>query len=80
MDWAVSSVMWQPTFLGPFYEHGLSLIPAWMSNHIPNKVWDEFTYQFPNFNGCTIEVWEWISNFIPHFIMDVINYPFCVSC
>ena len=26
------------------------------------KVWDEITYQFPNFN--TIEVWEWMSNFI----------------
>ena len=20
------------------------------------------TYPFPNFNGCTVEVWEWISN------------------
>ena len=23
-------------------------------------------YTFPNFNGCSIEVWEWISNFSPH--------------
>ena len=46
-----------------------------ISNHKPNKVWDEITYPFPNFNGCTIEVWEWISNFIPHFIIDVITYP-----
>ena len=30
---------------------------------MPDKVWDEITYPFPNFNGCTIEVWEWISNF-----------------
>ena len=29
---------------------------------------------FPNFNSCSIEVWEWISNFIPHFIMSVITY------
>ena len=29
---------------------------------------------FPNFNSCSIEVWEWISNFIPHFIMNVITY------
>ena len=28
----------------------------------------EITYPFPNFNSCTIEVWEWISNFIPHLI------------
>ena len=20
------------------------------------------TYPFPNFNGCTFEVWDWISN------------------
>ena len=38
---------------------------------MPNKVWDEITYPFPNFNG-TVEVWEWVSNFIQHFITDVI--------
>ena len=21
-------------------------------------MWDEITYPFPNFNGCTIEVWD----------------------
>ena len=40
-----------------------------------NEVWDEITYPFPNFNGCTVEVWEWINNFIPHFIMVTINFP-----
>ena len=30
------------------------LIPAWISNYMPIKVWDEITYPFPNFNGCTI--------------------------
>ena len=29
---------------------------------------------YPNFNGCTVEVWEWISNFIPHFLGHVITY------
>ena len=52
----------------------LTLIPAWISNHMPSKRWDESTYPLPNFN-CTIEVWEWISNSISHFIMDVITYP-----
>ena len=42
-------------------------------------MWDEITYPFPNFNGCTVEVWEWINNFIPHFIMDVITYPCWVT-
>ena len=32
---------------GPYYLHGLSLIPAWIS-----KVCDEITYSFLNFNGC----------------------------
>ena len=42
---------------------------------MPSTVWDEITYPFLNFNGCTIEVWEWINIFIPHFVMDVITYP-----
>ena len=41
-------------FWGPWYQHGLTLIPAWISNHKPSKVWGEITYPFPNFNGCTI--------------------------
>ena len=31
-------------------------IPTWISNPMPNKVWDEITYRFPNFNVCTVEV------------------------
>ena len=31
----------------PFYLHGLTLIPAWISNHMPCKVWDEITYPIP---------------------------------
>ena len=37
---------------GPFYWQGLTLIPAWISNYMPGKVWDEITYPFQNFNGC----------------------------
>ena len=36
----------------PFYQNGLTLIPAWISNHMPSKVWDEITYPLPNFNGA----------------------------
>ena len=36
---------------------------------------DEITYPFPNFNGCTVELWKWISNFTPHFTWHVITYP-----
>ena len=37
--------------MGPFYWHGLTLIPAWISNCIHYKVWDEINYPF-SFNGC----------------------------
>ena len=40
---------------GRFYQHGLTLIPAWISNHAPSIVWDEIAYPFPNFTGTTIE-------------------------
>ena len=53
----------------PFF-HQWSLLLTWITlnssmddNHMPSKVWDEITYPFPNFNGCTVELWEWISNF-----------------
>ena len=56
---------------GPLLEHGLTLIPAWISDPKPSKVWDEIAYSFPNFNGSIFEVWEWISNLMPHIIMNV---------
>ena len=39
-----------------FYEHGLTLVPAWTSNYTHYKMWDEITYPFPNFNGWTVYV------------------------
>ena len=50
----------------------LSLIPTWIDNHIPNEVWDEITYPFPDSNDCAVEVWECISNFILHFVLDIL--------
>ena len=41
---------------GPFYSHGVTLIPARISNYMPGKVWDGITYPFLNLNGCTVEV------------------------
>ena len=37
----------QINYWGPFYKHGLTLIPAWSSNHMPSEVWDEITYPDP---------------------------------
>ena len=58
----------------PFYWHGLTSISAWVSNHMSNKLWDEVTYPFPNFNSCTVEVLEWIDNFIPHIKTYLMTY------
>ena len=35
----------------------------------------EITYQFPDFNGAAVAVWEGISKFIPHFTGHVITDP-----
>ena len=42
----------------------LTLIPEWVSYHIPSQVWDEITYPFQNFNGSTVKVWKNKGNFI----------------
>ena len=34
----------------------LTLIPAWIGNHMSRKVLDEITYPFLNFNGATVKV------------------------
>ena len=41
---------------GPYYWRGLTLIPAWISNYMPGKVWGEITYPFLNFN---VNHWSW---------------------
>ena len=56
-DWLSNS-----TPVAPFTNMAQFFIPAWVSNHMPNKLWDEITYPFPNFNSATIKDWEWISN------------------
>ena len=35
---------------------------------MPSTLWDQITYPFPNFNGCTVEVWEWTSH-VDHLIL-----------
>ena len=39
------------------YYYSTSVVyPAWISDYIHYKVWDEITYSFLNFNICTVEV------------------------
>ena len=61
-----------------FCKHGLILISPWISKDTLSKLWGEITHPFPNFKGCTVEVWEWISNFNTRFTVDVITY--CPAC
>ena len=56
------------------YQHGLLLMPGWISNYNHYNLWDEIIYPFPNFNGATVEFWEWVSNFISYFTKYVITY------
>ena len=39
---------------GPFHQHGLALMSAWITNHMHSKVWENITYPFTNFNSATI--------------------------
>ena len=39
---------------GPFYKHGLTLLPASVSDDINYKTKDEITYPFTSFNGVTV--------------------------
>ena len=54
-------------FKGPFYQHGSTLVAAWLSEYILYKVWDKINYPFLNINGTNVGIWEWISNFITQF-------------
>ena len=74
---------------GSSYLYGLHLIPTWISYHIHHIIWDEITYPFPDFNGCTVWLfshagykakpcWWFISanNFLPHWIQFVQRYRY----
>ena len=51
INWQRPTMNW-----GPFYSHGLTLIPAWISNGMLSNVSDGITYPFLNFNGANVEV------------------------
>ena len=51
----------QKTNTGAFFHHGLTSIPAWISNDLSCEVWGEITYPLANLNGAAVEVWELIN-------------------
>ena len=51
-----SLAQWQSQQHRFWDQYQLGIDPAWISNYIHYKVWDEITYPFLNFNGATIEV------------------------
>ena len=58
----------------PFYKHCLILIPAWISNHMPSKVWVRVLIQSQIPKVARLSL-EWTSNFISNIIMVEIAYP-----
>ena len=38
-----------------FLQPGLTEIPVWISIRMSNKLWNEITYPFPNFNGAAVK-------------------------
>ena len=66
-------------FGGYFYGQGTLLLiycncnPSMDKYSHPLKMWGETMYSLPNFNCCTVGVWEWISNFIPQFTGHVFD-------
>ena len=48
--------VWNRRAVAPFTNMVLTLILAWISNHLPDKVWVEIDYLFLNFNDATVEV------------------------
>ena len=57
---------WQRAYIARFHisMRGLTLIPAWISNHIRYKVWDEITYPFLNFNGVFHPILYKVCNYL----------------
>ena len=66
--WFISCIV----ICSPFYQHGLTSIPTWISNHMPSK-W-RMKLLIHSQTSTLLQRWEWIRNFIPHFIMDVLTY------
>ena len=46
----------------------VTLLLAWINNHLPGLVMYELIYPFRNFTGGIIEVWKWIKNVISHIL------------
>ena len=58
----------------PLLPTWINFDPAWISNYIHYEMWNEITYPLPNFNGCTVEVWELVSSFNPDFTGHLTHY------
>ena len=57
-EFILNEISQEPASRGPFYQHGLTLISAWISNYISSKVWEEITYPFQNISRTPVDVWE----------------------
>ena len=65
MVWCLNASYAFGGFRGPTLLTLFNLIPTWINNHMPSKVWGKITFPFPNFNGAGVEVWEWKKQYHP---------------
>ena len=70
--WYMHVLCWAIYSSDPFYYHGLTLIPIWISNYIHHKVWDEIVYPFPNFYCCYHCSFE-MDNYLLHWKCDNVS-------
>ena len=72
-------IIWQciRPIWNPFYHHGLTLISAWISNHIHYEMWG-WNYLFiPELQRRHCWIFGCISNIISDFSGHMITYPCC---
>ena len=57
-----------------FYQHGLTLIQAWISNHMPSNVLVEITYPFQNFYDAAVEVLSMLGKIWVEITVQPLNF------
>ena len=65
------SFRWLHSSWEPIYQHGLTIIPAWLSKYGHYKVWNKITYLFLNLSSAAVEVWELIKLISPYTLLGM---------
>ena len=61
-----------PNVRGPFYEHGSTLIPIWITSNIHCKIWYKIIFLIPKFEQWSL--WRLgMDNFTAHWTCDYVS-------